>query len=259
MKGPLCLILAAVLLTPAAPVAAQTLCKNKDIVGLVESGISADVIISVIEKTPCQFDVYPSVLSELKRKGVPDSVLQAMVEFPNGSVSFANSKPARKLSEDARTETVEVVIPDGTPVEVETAYTVSSGEVEEGSAISFRVVRPIKINDRVVVRPGASATARVTKAKKGGSWGRAGSLAWEMQDLVAVDSTRIPARFAKATKGDSKGGTVTTGIVVTGLLFWPAAPLWGFKKGKNATVPAGKRFEVFTHGDTTVKVKVPVE
>jgi hypothetical protein len=42
-------------------------------------------------------------------------------------------------------------------------------------------------------------------------------------------------------------------MVVTGLLFLPAAPLWGFKKGKDAKIPAGRRFDVMSHGDSVVK------
>lgn len=110
-----------------------------------------------------------------------------------------------------------------------------------------------------VIARGARATARVTKAKKGGSWGRAGQLAWAMQDVTAVDGSRIPLEFSKSTKGDSKGGTVATGVIVTGVLFWPAAPLWGFKKGKDAKVPAGQRFEVVVHGNATVQAKVVAE
>jgi len=41
-------------------------------------------------------------------------------------------------------------------------------------------------------------------------------------------------------------------MIVTGLLFLPAAPLWALKHGKAAVIPAGKRFEVFVHGDTEV-------
>ena len=76
-----------------------------------------------------------------------------------------------------------------------------------------------------------------------------------MKDVVAVDGSKIPLEFAKRTKGDSKGGTVATAVVVTGVLFWPAAPLWGFKKGKDAKVPAGSRFEVAVHGSVVVKVR----
>ncbi len=59
----------------------------------------------------------------------------------------------------------------------------------------------------------------------------------------------------KKLAGDGKGGTVATGVIVTSLVFWPAAPLWGFKKGKDVSMPAGKRFEAFIHGDANVKGK----
>ena len=146
-----------------------------------------------------------------------------------------------------------MVIPDGTPLEVESSFNVSSGEVEEGSAVSFTVVHPVKINGVTVIAAGARATARVTKAKKGGSWGRAGTLAWEMRDVVAVDGSKVPLEFSNRKRGDSKGGTVATAVIVTGVLFWPAAPFWGFKKGKDAKVPAGSRFEVAVHGNAAVK------
>jgi hypothetical protein len=233
---------------------------NKDVYAMVKAKIAPEVIVAKIESSRCHFETAPNVLAEMRYQGIPDAVLMAMIKAPYGSPQPApKTKAGRAVAESAPTDIVEVVIPDGTPVEVETAYTVNSGDVEEGSAISFRVVRPVKVGDHVVIKAGASATARVTKAKKGGSWGRAGSLVWEMSDITALDSSRVPARFTKATKGDSKGGTVTTAVVVTSLLFWPAAPFWGFKKGKNAKVPAGKRFEVFTHGDATVKVGVPAE
>ena len=229
---------------------------NRDILLMVKAKLPPEVIIEKINTSDCNFDTFPSVLAELKYRGVPDEVLMAMVKSPHGGrklgSSDRNSSAPTAESETAITP-VEITIPDGTPMEVESTFTVSSGEVEEGSAVSFTVVHPVKVNGVIVIRAGARATARVTKAKKGGSWGRAGQLAWMMQDVVAVDGSKVPLEFTKSTKGDSKGGTVATGIVVTGLLFWPAAPLWGFKKGKDAKVPAGRRFDVAVHGNTTVK------
>lgn len=52
---------------------------------------------------------------------------------------------------------------------------------------------------------------------------------------------------------------MATGVIVTGVLFWPAAPLWGFKKGKDAKVPAGQRFDVTVHGNAIVQVRVAAE
>lgn len=157
-------------------------------------------------------------------------------------------------------KSVEVKIPAGTSVEIETAFDVSSAYVEEGDAISFRAVGPVKVNGVTVIAPSALATAFVVKAKKRGHWGRSGRLAWSMRDIVAVDGQRIPLRFEREAAGEGKGGEVATKTVVTGgllLPLWPIAPvalLWGFKKGRDAVIPAGKRFVTFVSADAVVSV-----
>jgi hypothetical protein len=236
-----------------------TTLNNADILTMVRAKLPPALIIEKINNSNCSFDTFPSVLAELKYKGVPDDILMAMVQAPHGSrrQSPAKSRASDAVNVEVPTVLTPITIPDGTPLEVEATYTVSSAEVEEGSAVSFTVVHPVVINGVTVVARGARATARVTKAKKGGSWGRAGTLAWMMQDVIAVDGTKVPLEFSKSTRGDSKGGTVATGVIVTGVLFWPAAPFWGFKKGKDAKVPAGRRFDVTVHGNTSVQVKVP--
>jgi len=236
-----------------------TTLNNADIITMVRAKLPTTLIIEKIKTSSCSFDTFPSVLAEMKYKGVPDEILMAMVQAPHGGRRPSTSAKNR-ISDEAAVEVPTVLtpisIPDGTPLEVEATFTVSSAEVEEGSAVSFTVVHPVIINGATVIARGARATARVTKAKKGGSWGRAGTLAWMMQDVIAVDGSKVPLEFSKSTRGDSKGGTVATGIIVTGVLFWPAAPFWGFKKGKDAKVPAGRRFDVTVHGNANVQVAV---
>jgi hypothetical protein len=266
LRSLLCLCLTLVISLFSVPLAfAQDLTPltNADIITMVRAKLPPVLIIEKINTSSCTFDTFPSVLAELKYKGVPDEVLMAMVKAPHGAPPKAmvreratvGGNSAQLEANDAPTVLTEITVPDGTPLEVESTFNVSSGDVEEGSAVSFTVVHPIKINGVTVIGTGARATARVTKAKKGGSWGRAGTLAWEMKDVVAVDGSKVPLEFAKRTKGDSKGGTVATAVIVTGVLFWPAAPFWGFKKGKDAKVPAGSRFEVAVHGNAVIKVR----
>jgi len=238
---------------------------NSDIVTMVRAKLPPALIIEKINTSSCSFDTFPSVLAELKYKGVTDDVLMAMIKAPHGArpsvapvrepSSRGSSPTVREGSSPAEGALSEITLPDGTPLEVESTFNVSSGDVEEGSAVSFTVVHPVKVNGVTVIAAGARATARVTKAKKGGSWGRAGTLAWAMQDVIAVDGSRVPLEFTKSKRGDSKGGTVATAVIVTGVLFWPAAPFWGFKKGKDAKVPAGSRFEVAVHGNSVVNAR----
>jgi len=262
LKSLMSLVLAATLLISVVPSAFSqdaAALTNGDILTMVRAKLPSALIIEKIRNSSCAFDTFPSVLAELKYKGVPDEVLMAMVESPHGGRATRKAQASVERTRELPLQLVDVTIPDGTALEVECTYTVSSGEVEEGNAVSFNVVHPVVINGVTVIARGARATARVTKAKKGGSWGRAGQLAWTMQDVLAVDGSRIPLEFSKSTKGDSKGGTVATGVIVTGVLFWPAAPLWGFKKGKDAKVPAGQRFEVVVHGNTVVQARGAIE
>lgn len=252
----LTLVLSLSFITPAFAQDGLIALTNQNILTMVRAKLSSELIIEKINSSSCNFDTFPSVLAELKHKGVPDDVLMAMIQAPRGirgsTATAPNAGTTRKDSPP--TFVGPLTIPDGTPLELEAAFTISSAEVEEGTPVSFTVVHALKVNGVIVIARGARATARVTKAKKGGSWGRAGQLAFMMQDVTAVDGTKVPLEFTKSTKGDSKGGTVATGMVVTGLIFLPAAPLWGFKKGKDAKIPAGRRFDVLVHGETVVNI-----
>ena len=215
---------------------------NADVLMMLKMGLSSEVIIAKIKVSNCSFDTSPVALQELKNAKASDPLILAMMAPPTAAPAAA-PQPAL----------VEMKIPDGTPLELELQSNITSKEAQEGDIINFTVVNAVVVNGVTIVERGAPAKARVAVAKKSGRWGRSGKLGWAMQDVLAADGTRIALRMEKKLAGDSKGGTVATGIIVTSLVFWPAAPLWGFKKGKEVTMPAGKRFEAFIHGDTTVK------
>ena len=59
--------------------------RNKDVLLLMERKlIPPKDIIAIMKSSWCNFDTFPPVLQELKRRGVPLEVLQAMVEAPYG-------------------------------------------------------------------------------------------------------------------------------------------------------------------------------
>jgi len=101
-------------------------------------------------------------------------------------------QPSAAATVVATSATTELKIPAGTPIEVEVAYTVNSLDVKPGERISFRVLVPIVIDGVTVIERDALVTARITNAKRGGHWGKAGKLVWSMEDVVAADNARIP-------------------------------------------------------------------
>jgi hypothetical protein len=153
----------------------------------------------------------------------------------------------------------ELTILAGTPLEIDSTYTVSSRDVRKGDFISFRVLVPVKVEGVTVIEENALVTARVVKAKRGGHWGKAGKLIWTMQDVVAIDLARVPLTFHKELggqqeiNGTSHGGQVATTAIVFGALLFPASPLAllsGFRRGEDAILPEGHRFIVYVQKDT---------
>jgi hypothetical protein len=164
----------------------------------------------------------------------------------------------------------ELKIPAGTPLEIETAFTVNSQYVRPEELISFRVLVPVRVDGLTVIEKYSLVTGRVVQAKRGGHWGKAGKLSWIMQDVVAVDLTRVPLQAVRDTPagtnrvaGTSHGGQVAAQIAIAAPLMLFAAPLAltaGFKRGENAVLPEGKRFIVYVARDTTVHTtETPVE
>ncbi len=226
----------------------DTLLNNRDVLEMVRAHLSSEIIVAKIKASACDFETTPAVLQQLKTEGVPDAVLLAMVMAPRRGTNRGQA-----LAESAKNVTVK--IPFGTIVEVESAFTVSSQEVKTGDAISFRVVYPVMVDGRTVIAPGATATARVVRASRGGHFGKAGRLAWNMEYVTAVDGTKIPLQSPGRIVGDSKAAKVITQTIFTGAVFWiiaPVALLNGFKRGENAFLPAGKRYDVIVQEGATV-------
>jgi len=55
---------------------------NKDVVGILKNRLSATIVIERIEASVRNFDTSPSALIELKKAGVPNDVILAMVPGP---------------------------------------------------------------------------------------------------------------------------------------------------------------------------------
>jgi hypothetical protein len=65
---------------------------NKDVLTMVQNHVPEEAIIRAIKSSPCTFDTFPPVLKDMKRRGVTDAVLQAMIEAPYGPSVQETSK-----------------------------------------------------------------------------------------------------------------------------------------------------------------------
>jgi len=199
----------------------------------------------------------PSVIAQSSQ--TPEPAANPIQPSPSAVVFSATPPPPFR----------ELKLPAGTKLDIEATYMVSSLDAKLGDLLSFRVLVPVKVDDAIAIGKNALVTGRVVKAKRAGHWGKAGKLAWIMQDVVAVDLTRVPLTAQpnlpagqQGVTGQSHGGEVATKTVVMGALLAPTivlAPLalmHGFKRGEQAVLPEGKRFLVYVQTDTIVKIPV---
>jgi len=248
------LLITVALLIPWISAQAQTevspkILRNNDVLLMVEDKVKPEIIITRILTSPCNFDVFPPVIRDLRRRGVPEKVLMVMKVVPNGPPGLADV--------DAKVTPIpRVEIPEGTAIEVETATATSSAKAVPGDSITFLTTRRIYVNDVLVIDRGAVGRARVVKAKSARAWGRAGMLAWELEYVVAVDGTRIPITLRGKQTGANRTAAVAGGALATGALIFPysspVALIWGLKKGDEAVLRGSKVFAATVRTKTEI-------
>jgi PEGA domain len=138
---------------------------------------------------------------------------------------------------------------DGTPIKLRLSETVSSADAKVGQEIPFEVIEDISVDQAVVLSKGATAIATVTEADHKKSMGRAGKLNIAISYARLKDQEKVQLRATKDTKGGGHVGAVTGAVVATAIVFFPAAPLFLFIKGKDSTIPQGTEITAFVEGD----------
>jgi hypothetical protein len=86
---------------------------NADVITMVRAKLPTSLIIEKINTSTCSFDTFPSVLAEMKYKGVPDEILMAMVQAPHGRPrAIAESKPESSIKVKAAENIGGIILPN---------------------------------------------------------------------------------------------------------------------------------------------------
>jgi hypothetical protein len=149
----------------------------------------------------------------------------------------------------------QVQVPDGTKIACRLDQTISSATAEEGQRVQLLVTENIKVGDTIVIPQGAPAIGTIVEAQPKRRMGRTGKLDFSIEKVRAADGEYIPVRYTlHKREGGSKA--VSTGVMTAGaaVLFWPAAPFFLLRKGKDVTINKGVVIEVFTDQGHTLKL-----
>lgn len=146
------------------------------------------------------------------------------------------------------------VIPSGTKVACRLEQTISSATADEGQQVQMSVTENVKVNDQLVIPQGSACVGTIVLATAKKSMGRSGKLDFSIDKVRTADGEMVPLRYTMQKKsGEGKG--LSTGVMTAGaaVLFWPAAPFFLIRKGKDITINKGIVIEVFTDAEHVLK------
>ncbi len=139
---------------------------------------------------------------------------------------------------------------DGTEVKLRLSETISSADAHVGQQVPFEVTEDIVVQGVTIIPKGSAALATVTTAEPKKRMGRGGKLDVNIDSTRLTTGEKIQLRAVKNTKGGGHVGAMTGAMVATGIVFFPAAPLFLFMHGKDITIPKGTEVTAFVQGDT---------
>jgi hypothetical protein len=139
-------------------------------------------------------------------------------------------------------------IEDGTPVKLRLTRNLSSATDKKGDTVDFEVLEDVNVQGVIVAPRGGVAWATITDAQPKRRMGRGGKLDVNIDTLRLKDGEKIALRAVKDNKGGGHVGAMTGAMVATGIVFFPAAPLFLFMHGKDIDIPKGTEITAYVAG-----------
>jgi hypothetical protein len=172
----------------------------------------------------------------------------------SASGALPQQDPARKQDQPSATFDPKTTLEDGTPIKLRISQTVSSADAHVNDRVEFEVLEDIKVADTLIVPKGGIACGTVTEAQPKRWVGRGGKLEIVMDSVRLVDGEKAALRATKEVKGGGHAGAMTIGIVASGVLFFPVAPLFLFIHGKDINIAKGTELQTFINGNFTLEM-----
>ena len=211
---------------------------NRDVFEMVAKHQPPNDIAATILASRCNFDTSLASIRRLKMAGTSDKVILAMMAVPVDSEITRAKIPG----------SLQVEIPDGTPVGVLLNENVPSERMMTGTVIEMTVAEDVVVDGVTVFARGTAARARIIGIKPTGVFGHEGEVAWFMQDVVAIDGEHVPITFAASQTGSAPPRNFE------GFTYFSSP----YHKGGPAIPGSGETLEAVVRGDTLLSIPAAI-
>jgi hypothetical protein len=154
----------------------------------------------------------------------------------------------------------ELVLPSGTPVELQSVQTISSARARKGDRVSFVVTKDVQAEGFTIIGAGARAEGSVIGRKGKRPLGMGGNLIIKLDsaELTTGESVALVAR--KEFKGRSHTIRMGVAMAIAAAIYPPAAPAFILSRGRDSTVLKGTELTAYTRTDSSVEIaRLPLE
>ncbi len=146
-------------------------------------------------------------------------------------------------------EAQESSLQEGTPIRMRLNRTISSANAKLNENVDFETLDDVSLNGTIIIPKGSTAIGTVTEAASKRRMARGGKLSMNIDYLRLPGGERLPLRGVQEGKGGGHTGAMTGAMLATGVVFFPAAPLFLFIHGKDFTLPKGHEVTVYTNSE----------
>ena len=161
---------------------------------------------------------------------------------------LASFGPAQEMSSVPASMT----IPDGTPVKLQLAESISSAHAHVGDDVRLIVVRDVSLQGLTVIPAGTMARGSITAIRGRRLLGIGGKVSLRIDSLQLVNGGQVELRGSMEVKGASRTKLMVGAMIVTGLIFLPAAPVFLLTPGHQSTVVKSTEITAQVDGATPV-------
>ena len=145
-----------------------------------------------------------------------------------------------------------LVIADSTPVKLQLTQTISSAHARRGDRLDFVVVEDVTVGGLVVIHAGTLATGSVITVKGRRLLGIGGEVIIKLDSVDLVTGDKVKLRFRREYRGGTHTKLMAAEMMLAGLIYMPAAPIFMLSHGHDSTVLKGTEVTAYIDGDYRV-------
>ena len=148
----------------------------------------------------------------------------------------------------------ELVLPSGTPVELQSVQTISSARAHKGDRVEFVVAKDVQAGGFTIIGEGARAQGSIIGVKGKRPLGMGGDLIIKLDSVKLTTGESVALVARKEFKGRSHTIRMGVAMAIAAAIYLPAAPAFILSRGRDSTVLKGTELTAYTRSDSSVEI-----